>query len=807
MSATGLHAGWRIGTAGAAWLAGTALQLQQPALWPWPAYPAVCAAGLAMLLAALALQRRRPTASLGWLLGLAALFALALGSAGWRAEQRLAQRLAPRLEGVDLWVTGVVASLPQQGPSGLRFNFEVEAAEASGLAVRLPPLLALGWYAGYDDSAWLDEPRADLRAGQRWRLPLRLKRPHGVLNPQGYDAELSWFEQGIGATGQVRELRGAPAAALLADAVAYPVDRLRGALRDAIYRQVPDVRTAGVLAALVVGDQNAIDRSDWDLFRQTGIAHLVSISGVHVTMFAWIAGTLVGWAWRRHPGCVLALPAPQAARWGGLLLAAAYALLAGWGVPAQRTVLMLAATVLMRAAGLRWPWLLVLMAAAVAVTALDPWALLQAGFWLSFAAVAMLMLSEPAGGRAPGAGWRALAGGHLRAQVVATLGLAPLSLVFFGQLSLVGFAANLVAIPLVTLLVTPLALLGALWAPLWTVAGWGVQALVALLAQLAAWPLAMWSAAAAPGWAVGCGLLAAMLAVMPLPWTLRWLALPLALPLLLPPLPRPADGQFELLAADVGQGTAVLVRTRAHLLVYDSGPQYGRAGEGDAGQRVLLPLLRARGETRIDRLVLSHRDADHVGGAAALMAALPVATLFSSLEPGHALRSVGVPHSRCEAGQRWSWDGVAFELLHPLADDYARAPRPNALSCVLRVVDAQGRSALLTGDIEAAQEAGLLLRHGDGLRSNVLLVPHHGSRTSSTGRFIDAVAPEVAVVQSGYRSRYGHPAPDIVRRYLQRGVVVARSDDCGAWRWSDGVGECTRTLARRYWHAGAASGR
>ncbi len=804
MSAPRLHPGWRIGLAGMAWLAGIAVQLQQPVLWPSPAYPAICGGGLLLALLAVRMGRRpaaRSPAALG--LWLAALFSIGLGSTGWRAEMRLAERLQPRLEGLDLLVTGVVAGLPQRGPSGLRFTFEVEVAEAQGIAVALPPLLALGWYAGFDDAAWLDEPRADLRAGQRWRLPVRLKRPHGVRNPHGFDVELWWFEQGIGANGHVRETRDTRAVTRLADAAGHRVDRLRSRLRDAIYRQVADPRTAGVLAALVVGDQSAIDRADWDLFRQTGIAHLVSISGVHVTMFAWIAGVAIGAIWRRQPRWMLLLPAQQAARWGGLLLAAAYALLAGWGVPAQRTVLMLAATVLLRALGMRWPWLLVLVGAAVVVTLLDPWALLQAGFWLSFAAVALLMVSEPVSRAAAGQGWRPVVAGHLRAQWVATLGLAPLSLMFFQQLSLVGLLANLVAIPLVTLLVTPLALLGALWAPLWTVAGWGVQALVALLAVLAGWPLAVWSAAAAPDWAVASGLLAAALAVMPLPWVLRVLALPLALPLLAPTPERPADGSFDMLAADVGQGTAVLVRTRHHLLVYDSGPQYGTAGDSDAGQRVLLPLLRARGETRIDRLLLSHRDSDHVGGAAALLAALPVALLHSSLEPQHPLRAGPLAQQRCEAGQRWAWDGVAFEVLHPQPADYATAQKPNALSCVLRVVDASGRSALLTGDIEAPQEAALLRRGASALRSDVLLVPHHGSRTSSTGAFLDAVAPRVALVQAGYRSRYGHPAADVVQRYRQRGIAVMRSDDCGAWSWhsGDAAGHCLRDRQPRYWQA------
>jgi competence protein ComEC len=268
-------------------------------------------------------------------------------------------------------------------------------------------------------------------------------------------------------------------------------------------------------------------REDWDLYRATGVAHLMSISGLHVTMFAWLAGHAVGWAWRRVPGASLHLPARVAASWGGLLAAFGYSLLAGWGVPAQRTVLMLAVGVLLRSAGWRWPWLLVLVIAAVAVTLMDPWSLLQPGFWLSFAAVGLLLASEaPREAGAPAsAGWRAALGGMVRAQAVATVGLAPLTLVCFQQLSLVGFLANLAAIPLVTLLVTPLALLGVMVAPLWWLAAALVRVLGDGLALLAAWPGAVWTVGVGPAWGIASGLAAALLLLLPLPRRVRWLAL------------------------------------------------------------------------------------------------------------------------------------------------------------------------------------------------------------------------------------------------------------------------------------------
>jgi competence protein ComEC len=784
----------------AGWLAGVAWQLQQAGLCSDALVAALLAAGTLGLGLAWRALRWHPGAAL--CLVAAAGVAGGFGSTTLRAAARLAEALPAALEGPDLTVTGVVAEMPRLGASGTRFVFETESAVLLDRPVALPPRLSLGWYRPAEDDPALGGPPADLRAGQRWRLPLRLRAPHGTLNPQGFDLELWLFEQGIGASGTVRARPDAPAT-LLGESRAHPVERLRQALRDAIVLRVPDAAAAGVLAALAIGDQAAIARPGWELFRTTGVAHLMSISGLHVTMFAWLAGSLVGWLWRLHARLPLLLPAPLAARWGGLLAAAGYALLAGWGVPAQRTVWMIGVVALLRTAGLRWPLHIVLLAAGLAVVGADPWAMLQPGFWLSFVAVALLVASEPvqASTAAP-QGWRArlaqtLRSG-LRTQVVATVGLAPLTLVFFQQLSLVGFVANLVAIPLVTLLITPLALLGVLLPPLWLADAWLVQGLIAFLQVLAALPLAVWSAAAAPGWAVACGLLAGVLAVLPLPWRLRLLAAPLLLPLLWPPVARPGPGQFELVAADIGQGTAVLVRTQRHLLLFDTGPQ--TSAESDAGATVLVPLLRARGEQRIDLLMLSHRDGDHVGGAASVLAALPVLAMSSSLADEHPLRQRSVPHRRCDAGQGWDWDGVRFELLHPLPEDHTRGLKPNAVSCVLRV---QGRnaSALLTGDIEAAQEAALVQRAGAALATDVLLVPHHGSRTSSTAAFIAAVQPRWALVQAAYRSRYGHPAPDVVGRYEASGIAVVRSDRCGTWTLqADGKAHCERDTARRYWH-------
>ena len=351
-----------------------------------------------------------------------------------------------------------------------------------------------------------------------------------------------------------------------------------------------------------------------------------------------------------------------------------------------------------------------------------------------------------------------------------------------------------------TLVITPLALLGILVTPLWSVGAAIVGGLDALLSRLTAVPGAVWTLPVAPIWAQLAGLLAAALVVLPLPWRAKVFAVPLALALLVPPGDPPAFGTFDLVAADVGQGTAVIVRTREHVLLFDSGPQYSR--ESDAGQRVLVPLLRARGDQHVDLMMLSHRDSDHVGGARSVLGALRVDGMWSSLEDGHPLLGIAPAPRRCEAGQRWTWDGVDFTVLHPSPGDYDRPLKSNAMSCVLRV-SGGGRSALLTGDIEREQEAALVESRPDAIRSDALIVPHHGSRTSSTAAFIDAVRPSVAVIQAGYRNRFGHPVADVVERYRERGVRIVASPACGAWQWrADGPpeGTCLRDVARRYWH-------
>ena len=847
-----------------AWCVGVALQLQQEALWSVMGYAVMLALALALaLVLGLLLRRMAKPAWLGALAWCLVWAAVSFAVTGLHAHTRSAA-IDPALEGQDLDVVGVVQAMPQRQDLGWRFRFQVEqawrvdktgAAHAVNLPASLPSQVYLGWYGqdGTHDSGWNTSPLPEpVKAGERWRLRVRLKAPHGNMNPRGFDYELWLWEQGIRATGYVRAGAKDPAPVRLASTWAHPIEAWRQSVRDRLLTYLSGAggvsdpgaaRLAGIVAALVTGDQAAIDRSDWDVFRATGVAHLMSISGLHVTMFAWLTSALVAWCWRQSAlwgfAGALRWPAAHVGALSGWGLAGFYALFSGWGVPAQRTLWMLGVVVLLKVSARHWHGALVWLLAGSVVLAWDPWALLQPGFWLSFVAVGVLMASgshrqvpkpdapERAEGGAPP--WRVgslrlslmhrlgarsvLGTGHavlrkslalLREQATVTLALAPLTLLFFGQVSLVGLLANLLAIPWVTLVVTPLAMLGVVWSGAWVLAVWALQPMSSFLAWLAAWPMASVSTAIAPWGLAVLALLGAVGLVLKVPLSWKLLCLPLLLPVLFWTPARPAAGSFELLAPDVGQGNAVLVRTATHSLLYDTGPRY--SAESDAGHRVLVPLLAQMGE-RIDVLMLSHRDSDHTGGAAAVLAMQPQAVLWSSLEDEHVLHRLRPGWTRCQVGQSWVWDGVLFEVLHPQAPTVAqtgapasKGPNSNAVSCVLRISSSQA-SALLAGDIEAPQEQDVVQQ---GLAPvDLLLVPHHGSKTSSTPAFLQALEPKLALVQAGYRNRYGHPAESVVARYRQQGIVLVESIHCGAALWQSQTPErvqCERVLAKRYWH-------
>ena len=755
------------------------------------------AAALAIAAAWRAAPRRR--GALAWQSGAAAI--LGFLWAAQFAQLRLADELSFADEGLDVAIVGVVSSLPAQLERGTRFEFEVERIETPGIHV--PAHVSLAWYGA----------GAAVRPAERWRFVVRLKRPHGVLNPGGFDFEAWMIERNLRASGYVRDAAAADAPRRVDTIVWRPgalVDRARHALRERLQQRLEGERYGGVLIALVLGDQRAIPEADWTLFNRTGISHLVSISGLHITMIAGLAAALVGAAWRRSRRLLAAAPAQSAAALGAVLAALAYCLLAGWGVPAQRTFFMLAAVALALLLRRQARAFATLAFAAAVVCLIDPWAAIAPGFWLSFGAVAAIFYIVT-GRPEQVTGWRAKLGEAARIQGAVTLALVPLTVVLFQQLSIAAPFANAVAIPLVSLVVTPLALLGGLFAALPEPLASPAVPCLALAHGLFEWlaaalrwsltiPWASLAIAAPPWWTLILAVAGVAWLLAPRGWPLRWAAVLWFIPMFAWPPARPGAGEVWVTAIDVGQGMAVLLETRAHAVLYDTGPRY--SAETDAGARVIAPYLRWRGIDRLDLMVVSHLDSDHSGGAASLLRGVPVDRVWSSL-PAEDF-NLNPPAQRCSDGESLTLGPMQLRVLHPRAEDYRRSSvGTNALSCTLEVHVGANR-VLLTGDLPAREEAALVERHPMPVVT-LVTAPHHGSRGSSSAAFVEAVRPAWVVYQAGYRNRFGHPDAEVVARYVSVGAKSVRTDHAGATQWrmrADGSieVESMRVPRRRYWH-------
>ncbi len=669
----------------------------------------------------------------------------------------------PALEGVDLTLTGVIADVPQRRDRALRFEFEPDAVYLDDRLLKHPlQRVRLSWY---------NEAPA-LGAGQRWRLRVRLKRPNGFMNPGGFDYETWLYTQGIQATGYVRAGSGNRP---LAEA-GVDLNALRQALAGEVDRALEGRANAGVINALSLGLRGGIPPERWRLLLDTGTNHLMAISGLHVSLIAAMAYFVVLRLWACSSGLCAMWPAQRAAALTALLAATGYAAMAGFSIPTQRALIMLA--VVMGAIALARPLraLQGLGLALLLVLVWDPRAVLAPGFSLSFAAVAFILYALGARLRtARHPAYRLVLWGRL--QGVIALGLLPASLWLFQRGVGIAPIANLIAVPWVSFTVVPTALAGTAcvsWAPalgaslLW-IADRSLDLLWPLLEFLQALPFAYWTHHPGRFWSV----LSAMAGVL---WLLaprgipgRVLGLVLMLPVFVLRAEGPARGEAWVSVLDVGQGLAVVVRAHEHTLVYDTGARF--SSRFNAGEAVVLPYLRAQGRRRIDRLVVSHGDSDHIGGAASLIRSLPVGEVSSSVP-----ERIEHPRVRaCEAGEGWSWEGVNFQMLHPLGGEFAPG---NNRSCVLRV-STRGGAVLLTGDIEKEAEAALVRRYGAALASDVLLAPHHGSLSSSSEPFLEAVAPRVVLVAAGYRNRWGFPRPEVVARYQRRGAALVTTADQG----------------------------
>ncbi|MFA9438115.1 DNA internalization-related competence protein ComEC/Rec2 [Uliginosibacterium sp. sgz301328] len=715
-------------------------------------------------------------------------FLLGLTHAVWRAELRLSDRLDAALEDRSLVVSGYVSGLVRASGADQRFDFVADPQAG------VPHRIALAWYGPGRFGDMVEAP-PKVRSGERWQFTVRLRRPHGNANPAGFDYEGWLFQRGIRATGYV--VADAGSARRISDepGLRPAIDRWRERLKARIFTTLGDTPEAGVLAALTVGDQGAVAREDWQVFARTGTTHLMAISGLHVSMVAVIASLIVQSGWRRWPSAALRLPAQKAGALAGLAGAAIYVVLAGFGVPAQRTLYMLAIVVVAAFFGRARDTVRCLMFALAGVLLVDPWAVTTAGFWLSFGAVGALLLVSSgrfaAGGRI--VSW-------LRTQGAVTIFSLPLLLGLFGQFSLVSPLANALAIPLVSMIIAPLALLHIVLPVAWIIEAAQVllRGLMWVLGHMADSPFAVWQQAVPPVWLIVPALLAAAWACLPRGMPGRWAAL-LTIPVLLSWSPRrPEAGEVLMTAIDVGQGLAVHVQTATRDLLFDTGPAFG--GASDSGERIVVPYLRAQGVQRIDGLIVSHGDQDHAGGAGSIMENMPVGWWTASLRADHPLQETSVRYIPCRRGLGWSWDGVHFDLLHP---HESSSRSSNDDSCVLRVRGAHG-TLLLPGDIEARAERDILAAFGDGLRADVLVAPHHGSRTSSRNDFVAAVSPQAVVFSVGHRNRFRHPSRAVVARYEASGAMLARTDEDGAVQvmlGADGLSLARwRNERRRYWY-------
>ena len=685
---------------------------------------------------------------------------IALIAAAWtmlRADIALSQRLARELEGQDFVVSGSVHGLPRSADDATRFDLAVDSASHDGAAVALGGVVRLSWH----DTAPAIEPCSN------WTLHVRLKRPRGMVDPGAFDFERYALSEGITATGYVRE----DAANRAVGARMFCVDGLRARISEGIAETLGPGPAADTLRALAFGDQHAMDEHEWQVARATGIPHLIAISGLHIALFAGFGVWIVRLLWKIAPRLTLRWPAPLIEAVASIVFATTYATLAGLGLPTRRALVMigvlLAANLLRRARaavqGLAFAVLVLLV--------VDPLCVLSAGFWLSFVGVAWLMLCL--GGRSERRRWW-----HelVSAQGVASLGLLPLTIWFFGQSSLVGPLANLVAVPWICFVVLPIGVSGALLqlvvpmlgVPLVKVAGGALQLLWALLERMAAWPGALWYFPEPRAWALVLAMVGALWLLLPRGLPARGLGLLLFLPLLLPARSELRDGEFEALMLDVGQGLSFVVRTREHALVYDAGARFPSGF--DLGEASVVPALHAVGVGRLDRLVVSHGDNDHAGGAAAVLAAYPMATVESG-EPAR----LSVPAQQCVAGTAWQWNGVTFRIVHPHEPLSSVA---NDRCCVLEVRSGE-RALLLTGDITAAVEAEVAAAIAPAPSNLVLQVPHHGSRTSSSAPFIDALHPMLALVSTGYRNHFHHPSAIVTARYAADGVDMIDTAQAG----------------------------
>ncbi len=679
---------------------------------------------------------------------------------------------------VDTVVSGSVCEFPRAQPGSRRF---VLSADAESRRRGVPTRVLVSWYDGSTPLAVAPEP------GQQWRLNLRLRPPRGLSNPGGFDYERWLFSQHIGATGWVRE--STLNVRLPGTTPVCPAAGWRAAIARQIAAALDGREAAPYVLGLAIGAYQALPESEWDKLRRTGTIHLISISGFHIALVAGPAALLglvlgrllLAAGYRCRPRVLAA--------WTALLVATFYGALAGFSVPTARSVVAVGLLALLATWRRRITGAEFLSAVVLGVLWIEPLAPLVPGFWLSFAGVAVLAavvmaLRTAIGGPGP---VRLL----LITQLGMTIGLAPLLVLFFGQIPISGTLANLVAVPAFTFVLLPVTLIGTATVMVAPGAGAAVLGVAAdcfdgwrwFLDWCASLPLAVWYLPEPPLVAILLAAAGVVSALWPPPWPGRWLSLGMLAGLMAATAGPVPAGSLRITVLDVGQGLAVLLQSATHTLLYDTGPAFRSS---DAGERVVVPALQALGVRRLDTLLVSHADADHRGGAASVLERYPAQRLLGA----------GLEQKRvtpCQAGSQWHWDGYTFEILHPAAA--ARWSDDNATSCVLRVSGA-GVRLLFPGDIEAPVERELVAQPGFD-RADLVVAPHHGSRTSSSAVFVAATRPRYVVFATGFRNRWHFPAPDVVERWRQVGACTLDTGVDGALQFEVTPNSALRLVRRQ----------
>jgi len=683
----------------------------------------------------------------------------------WFAHMQMSWTLPDNLEGKSILVTGFVASIPDTSQRITSFMFSIKKLHFENNTQSARGLLRLSWRQNEN------EKKKVLRVGGQWQLMVRLKKIHGQMNPGGFDYEAWALHEGVRAKGYI--INQDQNKLIDSHWYYYPLARIREFLKERIEKNLPLSNTSPWIIALTLGERHGIDSENWEILRNTGTNHLMAIAGLHIGFMSGFAYAVVAWFWRRRPYLALKFPAQHAGAVASLCMALIYSALAGFSLPTQRACIMLTVflvILLLQRKIMAWQaWSIALLL----VLLVNPLSVVTESFWLSFGAVALIIYGVSGRLSPKGIWWK-----WGRIQWVIALGLIPFSFWLFQQCSIISFLANSIAIPWVGFLVVPLCLIGTFLLIFSGKIG-GLVLIVAdkilsLLWTILTWcahlPWASWYHAIPNYWILIIACLGVIILLLPIGFSGKWLGGIWLLPLVCSPVQTPKLGEVWLTLLDVGQGLSAVIQTQKHILIFDTGAKL--SANYDMGESVVIPFLRSIGAEKIDMLVVSHGDNDHIGGAPAILKRFPVNIVKTSVPK----KLVNVHSSYCLQGETWEWDQVNFKFLYPSPEHLDLG---NDSSCVLRI-SVGNKHILLTGDIEKFSEKYLVKTEALHLPADILVAPHHGSKTSAEMSFLEAVKAQYVLFPIGYRNRYHFPHPSVVAKYDALNVKKFDTAQAGA---------------------------